>query len=203
MPMPIFVPAKLLRIIGQLIGGKRNPVAQLCCHSMGRPADQRHQLKRLSEQDWQLWRSLRLEALGDAPHAFGSTLTQWSGVNDREERWRDRLRNSGVAYVCFLDLQPAGMVAATPPLDDETELVSMWVAPPFRGRGVGDQLVAGVVDWASQQRLGQVRLYVREMNLAAQHLYQRHGFIDTGNRCDEMDGLCEMEMALTLSDNRK
>ncbi|WP_298211730.1 GNAT family N-acetyltransferase [Ferrimicrobium sp.] len=152
----------------------------------------------LTEADWQLWRSLRLLALAEAPYAFGSTLEQWSGTHDQEPRWRDRLRNAGVALVCFLGRQPAGMVATTTPTDSETELVSMWVVPELRGRGVGDRLISEVLIWANELNLAQVRLYVREMNLSAIALYERHGFVDTGERCDEMDGMCEMSMVRIL-----
>jgi hypothetical protein len=50
------------------------------------------QVSVLSEQDWRDWRNMRLQALADAPAAFGSTLAEWSGASDREERWRSRLR---------------------------------------------------------------------------------------------------------------
>ncbi|MGC9154421.1 MAG: GNAT family N-acetyltransferase [Ferrimicrobium sp.] len=152
----------------------------------------------LTETDWQLWRSLRLQALADAPYAFGSTLEQWSGKSDQESRWRDRLRNSALALVCLFDHQPAGMVATTTPTAGETELVSLWVSPEFRGRGVGDRLIGEVLRWASERDLAQVRLYVREMNRAAIALYERHGFVDTGERCDEMDGMCEVSMLRAL-----
>ena len=41
--------------------------------------------------DWRMWRALRLAALTDAPGAFGSTLAEWSGTGDTEQRWRARL----------------------------------------------------------------------------------------------------------------
>lgn len=53
------------------------------------------ELRRLSPDDWALWRVLRLAALTDAPEAFGSRLADWQGGNDREDRWRDRLRLPG------------------------------------------------------------------------------------------------------------
>ncbi len=42
-------------------------------------------------EDWRLWRDLRLEALREAPYAFGSTLAEWQGEGDTEVRWRARL----------------------------------------------------------------------------------------------------------------
>jgi ribosomal protein S18 acetylase RimI-like enzyme len=36
--------------------------------------------------------------------------------------------------------KPVGMVSATAPsMDGEVELISLWVAPAGRGRGVGDE----------------------------------------------------------------
>lgn len=160
--------------------------------------DEMLSLVALTEEDWPLWRTLRLQALEDAPYAFGSTLEQWSGDNDREDRWRGRLRNSALTLVCLFDGEPAGMVATTPPTKIETELQSMWVSPRFRGRGVGDQLVNGVLQWATEYGLAQVRLGVRATNRPARELYERHGFIDTGERHDEPEGLCELSMVRIL-----
>jgi ribosomal protein S18 acetylase RimI-like enzyme len=154
---------------------------------------------KLAEEDWPLWRSLRLQALEDAPYAFGSTLEQWSGDNDREDRWRDRLRNSALTLVCLFDEEPAGMVAATPPAKNETELQSMWVKPRFRGRGVGDQLANGVLQWATEYGLAQVRFDIRATNRLALQLYERHGFFDTGERHEKSRGLCEVSMVRILS----
>jgi ribosomal protein S18 acetylase RimI-like enzyme len=95
----------------------------------------------LRPDDWPLWRQLRLEALAESAAAFNSTLAHWTGAGDAEERWRARLSNVPLNIVLRSDGAPAGMVSAYVRADDTVELISMWVAPFARGRGVGDAAV--------------------------------------------------------------
>ncbi|EIV92109.1 N-acetyltransferase [Frankia sp. QA3] len=62
---------------------------------------------------------------------------------------------------------------------DTVELISLWVAPAARGRGVGDLLVAAVVAWAARAGADKVVLRVYENNHHAVRLYQRSGFSRT------------------------
>lgn len=136
------------------------------------------ELRTLGPDDWPLWRELRLAALADAPDAFGATLAEWSGEGDREERWRARLSIPGAHdLVAFLDDAPVGMVTGVP-TDDAglIELISMWVSPAGRGRGVGDRLIQAVERWAAGQGAAAVRLSVMIDNPNAIALYERHGF---------------------------
>lgn len=131
---------------------------------------------------WRLWRELRLAALMEAPRAFGSTLEEWSGAADTEQRWRARLEAVPLNLVITCDGEPAGMVSATAPEGDRpAELISMWVAPDSRGRGVGDEAIRQVLAWVRQKFAGSnVELSVKTDNDHAIHLYQRHGFVDAG-----------------------
>ena len=130
--------------------------------------------------DWRLWRRLRLAALAEAPAAFGSTLAEWSGPGDTEDRWRARLTDVPLNLVLTVDGEPAGMVSATDPCPD-VELISMWVAPTARGQGVGDVAVRRVLDWALGERgADHVVLSMRTDNEPAARLYRRHGFVDIG-----------------------
>lgn len=139
-------------------------------------------LRRLNVAEWPLWREMRLEALREAPHAFGSKLTDWEGARDTEERWRKRLAEVPFKVIAELDNRPAGMVGATfASPQREVELISMWVAPFARGRGVGDCLIGAVIGWAKEQEATSVLLDVMEDNLRATALYNRHGFIDRGS----------------------
>jgi len=140
----------------------------------------RIELRRLLADDWRIWRGLRLAALDEAPHAFRSTLADWTGARDSEDRWRARLTTVPFNQAAYLDGSEAGMVSGADLGDGTAELLSMWVAPFARGCGVGDVLVGAVVAWARQIGASRVSLDVFEDNLQAQRLYRRHGFTDRG-----------------------
>ena len=80
------------------------------------------------------------------------------------------------------------------------ELISMWVAPDWRGRGIGDRLVGAVIDWAKTVGFSEVRLWVVEGNAPAEHAYARMGFERTGARqpVRPADARMEIEMARRL-----
>ena len=138
-------------------------------------------LVRLTPEDWPVWRRLRLQALREAPYAFGSKLADWQGAGDLEERWRERLSSVPLNLVAVLNKFPVGMVSATELDEDATvDLISLWVAPSGRGFGVGDALVEAVIKWASEQNASSVSLDVTEGNQQAIKLYLRHGFVDMG-----------------------
>ena len=65
-------------------------------------------------------------------------------------------------------------------MDDESELISMWVAPEARGKAVGATLIDAILEWARQQPVLWVALNVREHNTRAINLYARLGFVDAG-----------------------
>ena len=71
---------------------------------------------------------------------------------------------------------------------DEVEIISMWVAPAARGRGVGDAIIEHLTRWwADHHRLAPLVLSVRIGNEPAIRLYERHGFVDTGVSPDGPD----------------
>ncbi|MGW3630363.1 N-acetyltransferase family protein [Streptomyces sp. NPDC005122] len=161
------------------------------------------ELRTLTSDDWPLWRELRLAALAEAPYAFGSTLADWQGSGDREERWRGRLSIPGARdLVALLDGLPAGMVSAVPGEDAENlELISLWVDPTARGRSVGEYLIQAVVRWGAERGARTLRLSVMPGNRRAIALYERHGFTDTGEPGDPLsDGVgTERVMARSLA----
>ena len=69
------------------------------------------ELKTLTPDDWTIWRELRLEALREAPEAFGSRLSDWQGDGDREERWRQRLTAVPLNVVAIDNGQSVGMIS--------------------------------------------------------------------------------------------
>jgi ribosomal protein S18 acetylase RimI-like enzyme len=122
---------------------------------------------------WERWREMRLNALGEAPESFCSSLSDWE--HQSELAWRDRLTNVPVNFIATLEGDDAGMVSAAMSNND-VELIGMWVAPFARGRGVGDELVRAVIDWSRSQQPTKLILRVLQGNDRAATLYRRHGF---------------------------
>ena len=134
--------------------------------------------------DWQALRQLRLRALADAPEAFASTLEAEEALLD--EVWRQRAEGGPssanfIAHQGGVDLGLAA-VFAEPDAPGRMHLVSMWVDPGYRRRGVARALVAQAVCWAVERRAREVILWVADHNSAAHRLYERVGFRPTGDR---------------------
>jgi RimJ/RimL family protein N-acetyltransferase len=143
-------------------------------------------VRELTPENWPLWRAMRRAALAEAPTAFGSTLAEWSGPQDTEERWRTRLADVPLNLVLELDGKPAGMASATgPSAHGEVALISFWVAPFARGRGVADVAITRVTTWAREQHGADVVLSVRPDNHRAIAVYRRHGFAEVGTSPDD------------------
>ncbi len=133
--------------------------------------------------EWELMRDVRLAALREAPYAFGSTYARESSFT--EEQWRGRLSSRSVTFFAFAGKcpppEPAGL-AGVYEEDGAADLVSMWVRPAARGLGVGQALVEAAAGWGKARRHDSLYLWVTETNAPARRLYERCGFIPTGER---------------------
>jgi ribosomal protein S18 acetylase RimI-like enzyme len=157
------------------------------------------ELRVLTTDDWPTWRSLRLAALAEAPHAFGSKLSDWQGEGDQESRWRERLGLPGsYNLIALLDGSPVGMASGVPAPDGVVEVISVWVSPAARGHGVGDALIAAILEWARERSAATVKLAVAAGNAAAVRLYERHGFAVTDEPGDLMNDGVTREVVMAI-----
>ena len=133
-------------------------------------------------EEWQILRDIRLEALQDAPTAFGSTYSKQAAYAEAD--WRRRI-SRGATFFAFASgdgATPDGLVGGFQEKPETVELVSLWVRPHARGAGVGDALVAAVIDWAGTVNATSVHLWLTEANRHARRLYERCGFRPTDER---------------------
>ena len=131
--------------------------------------------------DWQAWRDIRLLALRDAPDAFASTYTEQMGLG--EGHWRQRVAASGLFLGWIPEVsasEPTGMAGGYQAVPGTVELISMFVRPQARGCGVGEALIAAVTGWARDRDATSVHLWVTATNKHARVLYERCGFLPTG-----------------------
>jgi GNAT superfamily N-acetyltransferase len=154
-------------------------------------------VRALGPEDWPLYRSVRLAALGDAPYAFASTVKGESAFTP--QRWQKRLRER-LNFIAEEDGTVYGLIGVTSTEPGTAKLVSMWVHPDARGRGVGDLLVRQVLRWARGHGFATVHLWVYEGNDHAERLYARHGFQRTGaaQPVRGKPGVMELGMACQL-----
>lgn len=136
-------------------------------------------ITRLTPDDAARLRTVRLRALHDAPDAFGSTHER--EVARSLADWADGITEVAT-FVAVVEGQDAGMVRSAEDHSDATSawLISMWVAPEYRGEGIGDALITAVIEWSRAGGYRRVRLDVADQNAAAIALYARHGFEPTG-----------------------
>lgn len=131
--------------------------------------------------EWELLRDVRLAALREAPDAFASTYDREEPYP--EERWRGWLTHESVMFFPYVAgvAEPAGL-AGVLVKRGAAQLVSMWVRPDARGRGVARALVSAAADWAKARGHDAMYLWVAESNEQARRLYERCGFTATGER---------------------
>ena len=93
---------------------------------------------------------------GDLDDPAGTYAALWVALDDEDEI---------VGSVALRDLG-----------DGAVELKRMYLRPGQRGRGLGRALLAVALDWAHAHDMQSVRLDTSERMVAAQRLYEAHGF---------------------------
>ena len=131
--------------------------------------------------EWHLHKEVRLQALLDSPHAFGSSYEVEAKRSNSE--WQQVIETalaSGKNHVylavsggavcglvwCKLSAVEAGLA----------EIFQMWVNPKHRGMGVGEKLLQAAIACARNHRVERISLEVTATNYAAAAFYQSQGF---------------------------
>ena len=139
------------------------------------------EIRELTAADADIFRALRLRALGEEPEAFGSS---WEEENARPlEQTVARLQAEGMtAFGAFdADGHLVGMVRLFRhdgvKVRHKADIISMYVAPEARGRGVGRMLLEAAIDRArATPGVEQLLLAVNVSNAPARNLYLSLGF---------------------------
>ena len=147
-----------------------------------------NEVRKIRASEWRQYRELRLEALKDSPLAFVEQYEESLAQPDRF--WQDRVERSatGEASSMFVAERDGSFIGkASCFLEEEiTEYVSahivgVYVTARFRGQGVAEAVVTGVIQWSKEERRAdRIGLFVMETNDRAAAFYRRIGFVPTG-----------------------
>ncbi|MGI8608477.1 MAG: GNAT family N-acetyltransferase [Candidatus Dormibacteria bacterium] len=140
-------------------------------------------IRRLIEAEAASFRDLRLRALRDSPEAFGSSYERELGFSAAEWQRRVTALATGTDRALFVAEVDGSWVGMAGILADaaRAEIWGMWVAPEVRRRGVGNALLHAAVEFATLLGQRDLRLEVTAVNATARALYQRFGFVETGD----------------------
>jgi GNAT superfamily N-acetyltransferase len=146
------------------------------------PAEGRPGLKveMLTPTEWKTLRDVRLRALKDSPTAFDSSYeieASWG-----EAHWRRRFEDARWVVARrgrrIVGLARSVRVQGRPP--QERHLESVWVEPGHRGTGVTRALLRSLTEHDPSVR--EWRVWVLDTNPEARLVYERLGFVATGER---------------------
>jgi RimJ/RimL family protein N-acetyltransferase len=164
-------------------------------------------VRRIGSGEGDPLRDIRLRALLDAPGAFASSFGTESGRPRAAWEEAAEARSTGVGaatFVAEVGQEWVGLIGAfrMPECVEVVELVSMWVAPEFRRRGVAQRLIEEVVVWARATGAHAVGLWAAAGNDAAIAVYERVGFVPTGEHqpLPSDPGRDELRMTLALQE---
>jgi RimJ/RimL family protein N-acetyltransferase len=144
------------------------------------------QIRQLRSDESPQNREIRLRMLSESPAAFHSTYDgalalsdqHWRGLTAASARGEER-----VSYVAEEDDRWHGTASGVLDLDGTmVEVVSVWVDPAWRGRGLATALIEPVIAWAVANGATRATLWVHDQNEAAIRVYERLGFERTDRR---------------------
>lgn len=134
-------------------------------------------VRQLTSDDWQLWKTIRLESLQDSPAAFGRSYEEDC---DREEAlFRADIIDNAI-WGAFIDDNLVGVVGFCKEKGEryrhKGKIFGVYTVPSARGKGICKALLLLSIAYAKTQVMW-LAIHVWTTNLAAFRLYESVGFV--------------------------
>lgn len=157
-------------------------------------------IRPIRPDEWRRWRETRLRMLRDDADFFATRYEDM--VREPDATWRAWVAEAATGddktlFVAEDGDAWLGVVGAFVRIDPlEVQLISMWVDPEARSRGVARDLIRAVATWTLRRGSARVVLFVQEANTPARRLYERAGFRLTGDRAPASAGRSAFKLVL-------
>lgn len=134
-------------------------------------------VRKLTAEDYLLYKTIRLESLLKDPNAFGSTY-EYDSVQ-ADNYWQNTL-NSYHIFGLFDDEKIIGCVGLEIPTMERfkhtAKLWGMYVSEEYRGKGLAFKLIEELVNYAKSNEILQIHLSCMKVNEIAINFYNKLGF---------------------------
>ena len=140
-------------------------------------------IRKLTIKDIELYKSIRLEALENAPTNFGSSHTEEAAF--KSSMWENRLsKNTTITLGAFDQDKIVGLtVLVMSPrykMKHIAHINSVYVKPEYRGNNIASNILSIALKELIKHHIERVNLSVVSDNTSAITLYEKHGFITYG-----------------------
>jgi len=137
---------------------------------------------KLTPENWENFKTIRLRALKTDPTAFGSSYEQ--EIDRPEEVWRQKLATSW-AYAAIVKNQFVGMARILFELGEHVQhvasIVSLFIDPAHRRQGIGEKIMKKIIsDLRNQKIITKIILSVNTDQKPAVKLFEKVGFKTIG-----------------------
>ncbi len=123
---------------------------------------------------------IRSAALNDVPAILAIEQQAPSAAHWTTKQY-NKLVEGGIVLVAEEAGKLCGFVGAQA-IAGEWEIENVVVAAEFHRRGIANELVRELIQRAQNEAASAILLEVRESNLPARRLYEKHGFREVGRR---------------------
>jgi len=137
-------------------------------------------LRHFTVDDWQVYKSIRLEALEAEGHFFGARIAIESAQTD--EQWKERLANEKCAIWGLYDSEVCiGLTGAVEMREDiqGALFIASYIRKEYRGKGLSALYYQARIEWAKDMGYKFAEVHHRRDNLASKAANQKFGFIYT------------------------
>jgi ribosomal protein S18 acetylase RimI-like enzyme len=132
-------------------------------------------IKKLTVEDADKYREIRLKGLETDPQSFGSTYEE-EAIKD-EEYWKERLLNPKRTFYVAEEGDKFISTATSNNYDENIwSIQAVYTLPEFRGKGLSETLIRKLIDEAGQKGAKLITLGVNQKNSNAISLYEKLGF---------------------------
>lgn len=140
------------------------------------------EIRKLSRNDWQIFKEIRLQMLKEEPQAYARTFEEM--VKRTDDEWKENVisANSGL-LVLWVNGKLAGINGYFYPNKEEVEIWGMFIRSEFRGHGLGKKLMEEIEkEIRKDKNIKLIRIEVTTTQKVAYGLYKKMGFKVVGRK---------------------
>lgn len=135
-------------------------------------------VKKLSGDDWKIYKELRLQMLTEEPQAYSQTLEELEKRSDKD--WKEKtVADNMTILTIWVDGKLAGMNGLFYEEKDVVAIWGMFIRKEFRGMGLGKKLMDEIEKEIRKDKgVKKIQVSVTSSQVPAFELYKKIGFTE-------------------------